>query len=56
MLFIYTNNIVKFVNIRFILFLCAVGIVPPRTKSPTDENVHKRNGKVPNGHISRVGH
>ncbi|KAK3536856.1 hypothetical protein QTP86_027030 [Hemibagrus guttatus] len=32
-----------------------VGIVPPRTKSPTDEKdgVHKRNGKVPNGHISR---
>ncbi|KAF5891458.1 pleckstrin homology domain-containing family A member 6 isoform X8, partial [Clarias magur] len=32
-----------------------VGIVPPRTKSPMDEKdgVHKRNGKVPNGHISR---
>ncbi|XP_058229834.1 pleckstrin homology domain-containing family A member 6 isoform X3 [Hemibagrus wyckioides] len=32
-----------------------VGIVPPRTKSPTDDKdgVHKRNGKMPNGHISR---
>ncbi|XP_053339589.1 pleckstrin homology domain-containing family A member 6 isoform X4 [Clarias gariepinus] len=32
-----------------------VGIVPPRTKSPMDEKdgVHKRNGKMPNGHISR---
>ncbi|KAK2821347.1 hypothetical protein Q7C36_020690 [Tachysurus vachellii] len=32
-----------------------VGIVPPRTKSPTDDKdgVYKRNGKVPNGHISR---
>ncbi|XP_046730656.1 pleckstrin homology domain-containing family A member 6 isoform X7 [Silurus meridionalis] len=32
-----------------------VGIVPPRTKSPTDDRdgVHKRNGKMPNGHISR---
>ncbi|XP_060766787.1 pleckstrin homology domain-containing family A member 6 isoform X2 [Neoarius graeffei] len=32
-----------------------VGIVPPRTKSPTDDKdgAHKRNGKVPNGHISR---
>ncbi|MCJ8744352.1 hypothetical protein PDJAM_G00117590 [Pangasius djambal] len=32
-----------------------VGVVPPRTKSPTDDKdgVHKRNGKVPNGHISR---
>uniref|UniRef100_A0A3B1KEQ6 Pleckstrin homology domain containing A6 n=1 Tax=Astyanax mexicanus TaxID=7994 RepID=A0A3B1KEQ6_ASTMX len=33
-----------------------VGVVPPRTKSPTDERdgVHRRNGKIPNG-ISRVG-
>ncbi|XP_047661634.1 pleckstrin homology domain-containing family A member 6 isoform X3 [Tachysurus fulvidraco] len=32
-----------------------VGIVPPRTKSPTDDKdgIYKRNGKVPNGHISR---
>ncbi|TST85787.1 Pleckstrin homology domain-containing family A member 6 [Bagarius yarrelli] len=32
-----------------------VGVVPPRTKSPADNRngVHKRNGKVPNGHISR---
>uniref|UniRef100_A0A8B9LT12 Pleckstrin homology domain containing, family A member 6 n=1 Tax=Astyanax mexicanus TaxID=7994 RepID=A0A8B9LT12_ASTMX len=31
-----------------------VGVVPPRTKSPTDERdgVHRRNGKIPNG-ISR---
>lgn len=42
-------------------FLCPlpVGIVPPRTKSPTDEShsssagVSRRNGRVPNG-ISRV--
>lgn len=41
-----------------VIFLCAVGIVPPRTKSPTDDKdgVHKRNGKMPNGHISKVGH
>ncbi|XP_073772810.1 pleckstrin homology domain-containing family A member 6 isoform X33 [Danio rerio] len=35
-----------------------VGIVPPRTKSPSEEKnnsdaVQRRNGKVPNGHISR---
>ncbi|KAJ8378359.1 hypothetical protein AAFF_G00243170 [Aldrovandia affinis] len=36
-----------------------VGVVPPRTKSPTEDEmnsydpVHRRNGKVPNGHISR---
>ncbi|XP_039551017.1 pleckstrin homology domain-containing family A member 6 isoform X2 [Pimephales promelas] len=35
-----------------------VGIVPPRTKSPSDEKnnsdaVQRRNGKVSNGHISR---
>ncbi|KAJ8360378.1 hypothetical protein SKAU_G00169030 [Synaphobranchus kaupii] len=33
-----------------------VGVVPPRTKSPTEdtyEHVHRRNGKVPNGHITR---
>ncbi|XP_028853527.1 pleckstrin homology domain-containing family A member 6 isoform X4 [Denticeps clupeoides] len=36
-----------------------VGVVPPRTKSPADDQgnsydpVHRRNGKVSNGHISR---
>ncbi|XP_053508473.1 pleckstrin homology domain-containing family A member 6 isoform X3 [Ictalurus furcatus] len=32
-----------------------VGIVPPRTKSPTDDTdgAPKRNGRMPNGHISR---
>ncbi|KAI4894973.1 hypothetical protein NFI96_028735, partial [Prochilodus magdalenae] len=32
-----------------------VGIVPPRTKSPTEDNdgIPRRNGKTPNGHISR---
>ncbi|XP_036386282.1 pleckstrin homology domain-containing family A member 6 isoform X2 [Megalops cyprinoides] len=36
-----------------------VGVVPPRTKSPTEDElnsydpVNRRNGKVPNGHISR---
>ncbi|XP_061075709.1 pleckstrin homology domain-containing family A member 6 isoform X1 [Conger conger] len=33
-----------------------VGVVPPRTKSPTEESydpVPRRNGKVPNGHITR---
>lgn len=39
-------------------FPCAVGIVPPRTKSPTDlesqqDVVHRRNRKTSNGH-SRV--
>ncbi|KAG5835425.1 hypothetical protein ANANG_G00243840 [Anguilla anguilla] len=33
-----------------------VGVVPPRTKSPTEDTfdgVPRRNGKVPNGHITR---
>ncbi|TRZ01869.1 hypothetical protein DNTS_026306 [Danionella cerebrum] len=35
-----------------------VGVVPPRTKSPSDEKsatdaIQRRNGKGPNGHISR---
>uniref|UniRef100_A0A3B4DUC1 PH domain-containing protein n=1 Tax=Pygocentrus nattereri TaxID=42514 RepID=A0A3B4DUC1_PYGNA len=32
-----------------------VGIVPPRTKSPTEDKdgIPRRNGKMPNGHISR---
>ncbi|XP_066526524.1 pleckstrin homology domain-containing family A member 6 [Hoplias malabaricus] len=32
-----------------------VGVVPPRTKSPTHDNdgIPRRNGKMPNGHISR---
>ncbi|KAJ8259544.1 hypothetical protein GJAV_G00170670 [Gymnothorax javanicus] len=33
-----------------------VGVVPPRTKSPNEDSsepVHRRNGKVPNGHITR---
>ncbi|XP_073732126.1 pleckstrin homology domain-containing family A member 6 isoform X3 [Misgurnus anguillicaudatus] len=35
-----------------------VGVVPPRTKSPSDDKsnsggIQRRNGKIPNGHISR---
>uniref|UniRef100_A0AAY4E1B9 PH domain-containing protein n=1 Tax=Denticeps clupeoides TaxID=299321 RepID=A0AAY4E1B9_9TELE len=42
-----------------VFFFNKVGVVPPRTKSPADDQgnsydpVHRRNGKVSNGHISR---
>uniref|UniRef100_A0A8B9LMB8 Pleckstrin homology domain containing, family A member 6 n=1 Tax=Astyanax mexicanus TaxID=7994 RepID=A0A8B9LMB8_ASTMX len=47
-------NDVNITEDTFLSYLCTVGVVPPRTKSPTDERdgVHRRNGKIPNG-ISR---